>query len=82
MNKPLKYALFAFLLVALTVIVISVNDRTPAAHAQSSTATLSGWAWSSNIGWISFSGTGYSVSMNTTTPTSAPLSDSAFLFNF
>jgi len=35
--------------------------------AKAATLPLSGYAWSSNIVWISFSGTGYGVSVNDTT---------------
>ena len=34
------------------------------AQAQSGGRAVTGWAWSSNIGWISFNGAGYGVSEN------------------
>lgn len=79
----ITYVLCAFSLVAIAVVTSLASTPTRIAHAQSSTAGLTGWAWSSNIGWISFSGTAadgsaYGVSMNTTTPTSAPLSGYAW----
>lgn len=44
--------------------------------AQAGTSSLTGWAWSSNTGWVSFNSTnvgagggGYSVTISTTTPT-------------
>ncbi len=79
----ITYVLCAFSLVAIAVVTSLASTPARIAHAQSSTAGLTGWAWSSNIGWISFSGTAadgsaYGVSMNTTTPTSAPLSGYAW----
>jgi hypothetical protein len=49
----------------------------------SPSVSLSGYAWSSNIGWIDFNGiasngSSYGVSINTTTPSSAPLSGYAW----
>jgi hypothetical protein len=50
-----KYSLYFVALVALIAIgsLVLVGGRF-AAHAQGPGGTLSGWAWSSNIGWLSF----------------------------
>jgi len=50
-----KYSLYFVALVALIAIgsLVLVGGRF-AAHAQGTGGTLSGWAWSSNIGWLSF----------------------------
>jgi hypothetical protein len=71
-----KKTLLAILcLVALTVLVSAIGsivspvakqDQTAAMAGMPSDAQkLTGWAWSSNIGWISFDGTGYGVYKNT-----------------
>ncbi len=70
-----KKTLLAILcLVALTMLVsaigsiispIAKQDQTAAMAGMPSDAQkLTGWAWSSNIGWISFDGTGYGVYKN------------------
>lgn len=73
--------------VILTVI-LTIGIFAPSAHAGST--PLTGWAWSSNIGWISFNsantgsrGGSYNVIVSTTTPTdpAAPLSGYAWSTN-
>jgi hypothetical protein len=40
-------------------------DTTPAGTTPAVDTDLSGWAWSSTIGWISMSGNGYGIKINT-----------------
>jgi len=88
MKKTFTYVIYVLctFVVAVAAITSLAGTPIPIAHAQTSPATLSGWAWSSNIGWINFNGTAaddssYGVSMNTTTPSSAPLSGYAWSSN-
>jgi hypothetical protein len=76
--KYLKYCASSVIAMAVIVgmcgIIFNTNSVKPV-HAQTASLPLSGYAWSSTIGWISFNGTStngipYSVSMTSTTPTS------------
>ena len=60
MNKLLHCALAVLFVFTASVFVA------PTAHAQNIN-TLTGWAWSSNIGWMSFSGSGYGVTLDMST---------------
>ena len=60
MNKLLHCALAVLFVFTASVFVA------PTAHAQNIN-TLSGWSWSSNIGWMSFSGPGYGVTLDMST---------------
>ena len=78
---------------ALFVCVLAIGSFSLSAQASSSPVPLSGWAWSSNIGWISFSsgdsgaggGAAYNVTVSTSTagcsPTAACLSGYAWSSN-
>lgn len=50
----------AFIVGAITLIFIVLGGIS--VQAQTGNTSVTGWAWSSNIGWISFNGTGYGVS--------------------
>lgn len=61
-----KYVLLligAGLFIALAITLLSENTDV---YAQSSNSSISGYAWSSNIGWISFSGSGYGLTVSPT----------------
>ena len=60
MNKLLHCALAVLFVFTASVFVA------PTAHAQNIN-TLSGWSWSSNVGWMSFSGPGYGVTLDMST---------------
>ena len=51
-------------LFAGTVVVLLIVLGGISARAQSGGQAVTGWAWSSNIGWISMDGAGYGVSEN------------------
>lgn len=76
-NKKLKPILSAFTFLMLIAVASGFvwmrngeGSRTRAADGQTSISScdtaLSGYAWTENIGWISMSGNGYSVKIDTT----------------
>lgn len=77
-KKILSSGIIAFVLV--------LGTFSNPAHAATS---LTGWAWSSNIGWISFnsanpgagSGAAYSVKLSTTTPTSGTFDGNSYAWS-
>jgi len=73
MTKPTKRSLFVVLVIVGVFLWIVCSGKLSVAHAQSS--ALSGYAWSSNIGWISFNGPGYAVALD---PNSGALSGYAW----
>src|SRR5437868_757235 len=69
-----KSSFFISLSILLTLLVVSVYavsfspfSNSKQAEASASTLHLSGYAWSSNIGWISFGSPGYSVTIDSAT---------------
>ena len=77
-NKKVKSILSTFLILLLAVIASGFvwmdtheGSRTRAADNQTSISScdtsLSGYAWTENIGWISMSGSGYSVNIDKST---------------
>lgn len=66
---------YVITLIALGLITVIGIRETPSTRAQSTAADLTGWAWSSNIGWISFNSinssgascASYCVQINTST---------------
>ena len=73
MKNPFRHSWYAPTLLAaiaslalLSILIPAFsNDRSaPTAHAQTSDlGSLSGYAWSDNLGWISFSGSNYQVTI-------------------
>jgi len=59
--KIISMASFMFILIFIFLLYQADISKTV---AQTSTSNLSGYAWSSTIGWISMSGTGYGVELN------------------
>lgn len=79
-QKLLRARKFLISLVTIAVIVfvsVSISSmfwvgksktfQVPITNAASNTVPITGWAWSSNIGWISFSGSTYGVRENLST---------------
>src|SRR5690606_12033986 len=54
----------AVLLLVFVGTMVGEQGRQQEALAQSSGGTLSGYAWSDNIGWISMNGSGYGISVS------------------
>ncbi|HVV38833.1 MAG TPA: hypothetical protein VHD31_00730 [Candidatus Paceibacterota bacterium] len=54
--------------VALVLAITAPRAYVPNAHAQAATnaGTLTGYAWSENVGWLSFSGSNYGVTVSPT----------------
>lgn len=67
MNRVLfiyrKQPVALIVLVALILFVPALHAQT-ASSSETKTTYLAGYAWSSNIGWLSFSGPGYSVKID------------------
>lgn len=59
-----RTVVLVFLALLVSYYVIVLQDGTKEARADSSN-TLSGYAWSNNIGWISFSGSNYGITVDT-----------------
>src|SRR3990167_2114797 len=59
--RVLFLTLFVFAIIGLSQISLFETEQ---AAAQAGGDHLTGWAWSSNIGWVSFQGTGYGVAVN------------------
>ncbi len=55
-----RHRYVSFLTGTITLILVVLGGIS--VHAQSGGQPVTGWAWSSNIGWISFDGVGYGVS--------------------
>ncbi len=53
--------------VSIMLLIGLVATIAPRPAHSASSSTLTGWAWSDTIGWISMSGTGYGLSMDNTT---------------
>lgn len=58
-SRPRNLLILIGMVALLFVVLGGISAR-----AQSGGQSVTGWAWSSNIGWISFDGTGYGVSEN------------------
>lgn len=64
-----KYGQYAFLLLGVVLFIalgITLQSGKTDVYAQGSDSSISGYAWSSNIGWISFSGSGYGLTVSST----------------
>ncbi len=81
-NNLLKFPLALYVSVAIlicTFLFVSYFGLEKKAQASVQSRPLSGYAWSSNIGWISFSGAGYQVTLDQTgDPTVADLNGYAW----
>ncbi|KKQ34307.1 MAG: hypothetical protein US50_C0053G0003 [Candidatus Nomurabacteria bacterium GW2011_GWB1_37_5] len=60
------FLLMAAIVLVVAVMMMSFGKTASQSNADTSSGNVSGWAWSDNIGWISFNGTGYGVSVDTT----------------